>query len=73
MASPLLISTELLDADDATLSILLAPEIIAINQDALGVQGARVSRDGGDEVFAKPLADGSGQSKSVSLLIRVSQ
>lgn len=62
VAAPLLIGTDLVSGiDNATLAILTAPEVIAVNQDALGVQGIRVSSSdpNGPECWAKPLADGS--------------
>ena len=43
----------------ATRDILTNREVIAVDQDPLGVQGRRVRRDGGREVWVKPLADGS--------------
>ena len=44
VAAPLLIGTDLVSGvDNATMSILAAPEIVAVNQDPLGVQGIRVS------------------------------
>jgi alpha-galactosidase len=39
--------------------ILTNREVVAIDQDAKGVQGARVAKDGDLEVWEKPLADGS--------------
>lgn len=62
IAAPLLISNDLVSGIDApTLAILSAPEVIAVDQDALGVQGVRVSPSApmGAECWAKPLADGS--------------
>lgn len=62
VAAPLLIGTDVVSGLDApTLSILAAPEVIAVNQDPLGVQGVRVSppAPNGGECWAKPLADGS--------------
>jgi alpha-galactosidase len=62
VAAPLLISNDLVSGiDSATLAILTAPEVIAVDQDALGVQGQRVSpaAPAGGECWAKPLADGS--------------
>ena len=62
VAAPLLISNDLVSGIDAeTLAILSAPEIIAVDQDVLGVQGVRVSLSNpmGAECWAKPLADGS--------------
>jgi alpha-galactosidase len=62
VAAPLLISNDLVSGIDAeTLSILSAPEVIAVDQDVLGVQGTRVSAVNatGPECWARPLADGS--------------
>jgi alpha-galactosidase len=62
VAAPLLISNDLVSGIDAeTLAILSAPEVIAVQQDALGVQGVRVSpaAPAGAECWARPLADGS--------------
>jgi alpha-galactosidase len=42
-----------------TLEILTHDEVIAVNQDPLGVQGRRVWDRGPQEVWVKPLADGS--------------
>jgi alpha-galactosidase len=44
--------------DDTTKSILLNKEVIAIDQDKLGVQGHRVAKDGDRETWLKTLADG---------------
>jgi alpha-galactosidase len=38
--------------------ILMNKEVIAVDQDKLGKQGVRVSKQGDLEVWAKPLADG---------------
>lgn len=62
IASPLLIGTDLAAGIDAdSLAILSAPEVIAVSQDPLGVQGVRVSAPApaGAECWARPLADGS--------------
>lgn len=62
IASPLLIGSDLAAGIDAdSLAILSAPEVIAVSQDALGVQGVRVSAAAPDgaECWARPLADGS--------------
>jgi len=62
VAAPLLISNDLVSGiDNETLAILSAPEVVAVDQDALGVQGVRVSpaAPSGGECWARPLADGS--------------
>ncbi|MCO5992097.1 NPCBM/NEW2 domain-containing protein [Actinoallomurus rhizosphaericola] len=58
MAAPLLIGTDLRKASAATMSILENKEVIAVDQDRLGVQGAPISTDGGRDVFVKRLANG---------------
>jgi alpha-galactosidase len=59
MAAPLMIGTDLRTIDAASLAILSNREVIAVDQDALGVQGKRI-RDAGDaQVIVKPLADGA--------------
>src|SRR5438105_991009 len=58
MAAPLLIGTDLTKASAAAISILSDAEVIAIDQDSLGKQGAQVANHGGLRVLSKPLADG---------------
>jgi len=45
--------------DDTTKSILENKEVIAVDQDALGIQGHRVWKDGDREVWVKPLTGGA--------------
>jgi len=59
LAAPLMAGNDIRAMSDATREILTAPEIIAIDQDPLGVQGRRVRRFGDAEVWARPLAGGS--------------
>lgn len=59
--APMILSNDLsttLPAD--TLTLLTNPEVIAIDQDMLGLQGLEVAQSGNQEVWAKLLA-GSGQ------------
>lgn len=58
MAAPLLIGTDLRTATPETFSILSNRDVIAIDQDPLGKQGAEIVNSGGRHVFAKPLANG---------------
>nr|BFF04166.1 hypothetical protein GCM10020241_58410 [Streptoalloteichus tenebrarius] len=44
---------------EATRRILLNRDLIAVNQDWGGMQGRRVRDDGDQEVWAKPMSDGS--------------
>ncbi|XP_056164424.1 alpha-galactosidase-like isoform X2 [Syzygium oleosum] len=53
--APLLIGCDIRSMDSATLEILSNQEVIAINQDGLGVQGKKIKKDGDLEVWAGPL------------------
>lgn len=66
-AAPLIIGADLRTANQTTLRILGNTEVIAVDQDPLGVQGRRVGAAGDLEVYSKPLADGS---RAVVLLNR---
>jgi len=59
LAAPLLAGNDLSKMSAADLAILTNKEVIAVDQDAKGVQGRRVTQEGPLEVWAKPLADGS--------------
>lgn len=58
MAAPLVAGNDIASMSVATRSILLNREVIAVDQDAAGIQGHRVWKDGDREVWSKPLADG---------------
>jgi len=58
MAAPLMAGNDIAKMDEATRSILLNTDVIAIDQDSLGVQGRRVAKDGDREIWVKPLAGG---------------
>ena len=62
MAAPLMLGNDLANEDVSagTLEILTAEEVLAIDQDALGIQGRPTSSaDGGEvQVWSKALADG---------------
>jgi alpha-galactosidase len=58
MAAPLIAGNDIANMDESTREILTNREVIAVDQDRLGVQGRRVWRDGGREVWVKPLAGG---------------
>ena len=59
MAAPLLIGTDLRTIKPDALQILLNKEVIAVDQDPLGVQGKQVRDANGIHVIVKPLKDGS--------------
>lgn len=58
MAAPLLIGTDLRNVSQETLDILLNEDVIAVDQDPLGVQGRVVSDHDGLIVVDKPLENG---------------
>lgn len=57
--APLLIGCDIRKMDADTLRILTNDEVIAVNQDQLGVQGNKRTSKDGLEVWAGPLLDGS--------------
>ncbi|MBO0863505.1 MAG: glycoside hydrolase family 27 protein [Mycobacterium sp.] len=61
MAAPLLIGTDLRNATPETLAILGNKDVIAVDQDPLGMQGTVIAHDNGTMVFNKPLANGDHQ------------
>jgi len=67
LTAPLIAGNNLVSMSAATRAILTNPEVIAIDQDPLGVQGHRVTQEGPLEVWIKPLEDGS---KAVGLFNR---
>jgi alpha-galactosidase len=59
LAAPLLAGNDLNSASPDIMSILLNKEVIAIDQDPLGKQATRVSKEGDLEVWARPLDGGA--------------
>lgn len=59
LAAPLIISSDLTKLTPAELAILTNPEVIAVDQDPVGIEGNRVSQEGPAEVWMKPLANGA--------------
>ncbi|WP_238006080.1 NPCBM/NEW2 domain-containing protein [Dactylosporangium sp. AC04546] len=59
LSSPLLLGNDLRSVSASTLAILRNPDVIAVNQDWGGAQGRRVADAGDQEVWAKPMSDGS--------------
>jgi alpha-galactosidase len=58
MAAPLMAGNDVAGMSEATKAILLNKEVIAVDQDRLGVQGRRVWKEGDSEVWVKPLTGG---------------
>jgi len=67
LAAPLIAGNDLTHMTPETTAILTNPEVIAVDQDPLGVEGHRVWEQGPLEIWMKPLADGS---KAVGLFNR---
>jgi len=67
LAAPLITGNDLTQMTPETLAMLTNPEVIAVDQDPLGVEGQRVWKEGPLEIWMKPLADGS---KAVGLFNR---
>ncbi len=59
LAAPLMAGNNISTMDDSIRDILTAPEIIAVDQDPLGIQGVRIRNDEGLQVWQKPLNDGT--------------
>lgn len=59
LSSPLLTASDIRNIDPYTLETLTNPEVIALNQDALGLQAKKVKDEGDLEIYAKELSDGS--------------
>lgn len=67
LKAPLLIGADIRRIDKASLGILLSREVIAINQDGLGVAGDLIYMHGAVQVFAVPLEGGD---RAVGVLYR---
>jgi alpha-galactosidase len=59
LAAPLLAGNDLRSMSPETKELLMNSEVLAVDQDAKGVQGHRVWQEGPLEIWAKPLAEGS--------------
>lgn len=57
LASPLIMGNDLRSMPESTLKILANKDVIAINQDKLGVQAWKARSEGPMELWAKPLAN----------------
>jgi alpha-galactosidase len=58
LAAPLMAGNDLRSMSPEVKEVLTNREVIAVDQDPLGMQGRRVKRDGDSEVWSKQLADG---------------
>ncbi|MDQ2710638.1 MAG: glycoside hydrolase family 27 protein [Acidobacteriota bacterium] len=67
LAAPLIAGNDIRSISAETKAILTNKDLIAVDQDALGIQGHRVKKDGDLEVWSKQLSDGG---RAVALLNR---
>ncbi len=67
LAAPLIAGNDIRSITPETRAILTNKDLIAVDQDALGIQGHRVKKDGDLEVWSKQLSDGG---RAVALLNR---
>ena len=59
LAAPLIAGNDLRTMTAETKEILLNKEVIAVDQDGLGKQGRRFSKEGDKEIWVRALVDGS--------------
>ena len=59
LAAPLIAGNDLDTMKPEIADILMNKEVIAVDQDALGKQGKRVRHENDQDIFVKPLQDGS--------------
>lgn len=59
LAAPIMAGNDLRSMTDDVKNILLAPEVIAINQDVRAHQGYRIFNKDSVEIYNKPLSDGT--------------
>ena len=58
LAAPLIAGNDLSKMDNETLRILTNGDVIGVDQDPLGQQGRRISKDGDLEIWTRPLKGG---------------
>ena len=58
LAAPLIAGNDLRNMSEATREILTNSDVIAVNQDPLGVQATRIAKDGDQEIWTKKLVGG---------------
>jgi alpha-galactosidase len=58
LAAPLMAGNDIRSMSSETREILTNAEVIAVDQDAFGQQGRRIQKNGEQEIWSRPLADG---------------
>ena len=59
LAAPLIAGNDLANMNNATRDILTNREVIAVDQDPLGIEGHLAVKDGATEIWVRPLAGGA--------------
>lgn len=59
LAAPLIAGNDLRHMTETTRKILTNKEVIAVDQDPAGIEGYKIADNGDQEVWVKPLSDGS--------------
>ena len=67
MSSPLLIGCDMINIKESSLNLLKNPELIALNQDVLGLQAYLVRNNEGVSLFVKDIENAIGQSRAVAI------
>lgn len=67
MSSPLLLGCDIEYIPEETMRIITNPELIAVNQDPLGLQAHAVQHEGETYVFAKDILRHHGRTRAVAL------
>jgi alpha-galactosidase len=67
LAAPLIAGNDLSAMTEETKAILMNKEVIAVDQDPLGIQASRVAKNGDSEIWVRPLKGGG---RAVALLNR---
>jgi len=70
VAAPLILGSDPRALSDSTITMLTNRQVIAVDQDPLGIQGTVVEQEGDGQVWSKPLAGGQA---AVALLNRGSE
>jgi alpha-galactosidase len=59
LAAPMIAGNDVRNLSDETKAILLNKDVIAVDQDPMGVEGTRIAKNGDQEVWARPLVKGA--------------
>ncbi|MDK2413456.1 hypothetical protein QHH03_30670, partial [Aphanizomenon sp. 202] len=68
-AAPLIMSNDLRSIDAKYEAILQNEDVIAVNQDPLGIQGRRISKANGIEMWTRTISPSSGDAHSYAVAV----